>query len=179
MQIYYVTVETRATSRVTVAARSEAEARADALLIAGAGARCLDAVPASYTAEAQAHEALAHLLVQDWLPLNDQPATVLDWVERAVFGPDRAAINAKLALAGLRVLDNLDLTVGTAVPVLRRWFASTPWGGAGLRTALSRLPGARLEGPRYFQGVQSKTVRLPYDLLRPHLPADAGDEVAA
>lgn len=168
MQIYYVTVETRATSRVTVAARSEVEARADALMIAGSGARCIDAVPASYTVEAQAHEALAHLLAQEWLHLGDKPATVYDWLFKAASKHDgRDKINTKLALAGLRLMDNCDVVVASprTIPVLRRWFAATPWDEAGLFTALLTLPGARREGPRYFQGVQSRGVRLPCSVV--------------
>lgn len=176
MQIYYVTVETRATSRVTVAAKSEADARADAQMIAGPGGRCIDVVPASYTMEAQAHEALAHLLAQDWLALNNKAASIYDWLAHAADHPSkRDKINAKLAMAGLRMLANCDVVVGSprTIPALKRWFAATPWDEAGLFAALATLPGARREGPRYFQGVQSRVIRLPAAVVLPC------DEVAA
>lgn len=175
MQIYYVTVEKRETSRVTLAARNADEARVDALMIAGPGGRCLDVVPASYTAEAQAHEALAHLLVQEWLHLGDKPATVHDWLLKAAADhAGRDKINAKLAMAGLRVMDNCDVVVASprTLPVLKRWFAATPWDEAGLFAALLTLPGAKREGPRYFTSEDHRGVRLPAAVVF------AGEEVS-
>lgn len=164
MQLFYVTVETRSTCRITVAAKNELEASADAIMISGPGAKCLQVVQASYTVEAQAHEALAHLLVQNWLHLDDQPATIGDWLNAARREPaTRDKINAKLALAGLRLMDNADLIIASprTIPLLKRWFASTPWDEAALFAALLTLPGARREGPRYYAGAQSRGVRVP------------------
>ena len=169
MRVWYVTVEERQTRRLTVAAPDERAAREDAMSLSGRGCRCLDVVPASYTQEAQAAEALQHLRSQDWLDWNGQPQAVEDWLVRAHHPATREQANARLALAGLRVVDGGDVMLAspTAIPALRRWFASTPWDGAALFAALLRLPGVRRDGPRYFQGVQARTLRLPFGLVVP------------
>jgi len=169
MQVWYVTVEERQTRRLTVAAANAQAAREDALSLIGAGTRCLDVVPASYTCEAQAMDALQHLRAQDWLPWNGQGQAVEDWLIRAHDAATRDQANSRLALAGLRVVEGGDVMLAspTAIPVLRRWFASTPWDGVALFAALLRLPGVRRDGPRYFQGVQARTLRLPFDLVVP------------
>lgn len=116
----------------------------------------------------QAGKAIKHLLGRDYLSLNGKAASVEDWLRAAVRADDatRRTLNAKLALAGLRVSDGPAIVIGSAgsVPTLGHWFDGTEWQGPDLISTLRTLPEAVVR-VFSFAGINSKAVVLPCELV--------------
>ena len=167
MQVYHITIEERVRRTLTVAAVDAQQAHENAAILLKPNAKVIDITPCTYTLEASATDALAHLVSQDWLAWEGKDQCIADWLIRAQAPATRVAANAKLGLAGLRLVDDDGVIIASpgSVPALHRWFNRTPWQGGNLFATLLRLKGVSRVEPRSFCGVQSRGVKLPFGLL--------------
>jgi hypothetical protein len=171
MKPFAVTIEERRQRRVTVPAETPEQARAMVLATMPGFARVLSVVDLSapLVAAGEPAEALAHLAAIPFMSDGLGLTTLRDWVLRGQSAPQRAEVNARLALAGLRLGEGT-LSIGSpaSVPVLALWLRATPWAGQRLLTVLATLPGARRSNLT-FAGVRSRCVVLP---VRAFLPIE-------
>jgi hypothetical protein len=164
MRAFAVTYEEKRTRRVQVAAPSADLARAQMVALLHPGCRVVDVRAADEpdVAEGEAQRALTHLLDRPYLSHDGQTQLVADWLDRGTTPDLRDAVNGRLALAGLRLLSEASLAVGSpvSVPTLRLWFGNGPWAGSRLLAVLATVPGARRSNMS-FGGVRSRAVILP------------------
>lgn len=164
MRAFAVTYEEKRTRRVQVAAPSADAARAQMLALLHPGCRVVDVRAADDpdVAEGEAQRALTQLLDRPFLSHEGQPQLVADWLDRGTNADLRDAVNQRLAIAGLRLLPDLALAVGSpvSIPTLRLWFGTGPWAGSRLLAVLATAPGARRSNMS-FGGMRSRAVILP------------------
>lgn len=164
MRAFHVLITETRERRLQVAAQDLQSARAavQGLLTAGEAIKRIDQVGEAKASRAR--EALDHLLVCDFLTLDGVAASVGDWLRAAVAGDvdRRRALNARLAMAGLRVGDGPTVIIASAgsVPTLAMWFDRTDWQGPDLISTLRTLPDAVVR-VFSFAGINSKAVVLP------------------
>jgi hypothetical protein len=169
MQAFVVTVERRRVRHQLVVAASARAAHAAMLPLLGPRDRITGvrnrAEPMVDSAEPAL--ALAHLASCPFLA-HHGPQTVGDWLRRGGDASQRDAVNAGLALAGLRILgpgagfEGAMLAVGaaTSIPFLNEAFRTTPWAGPLLAGVLASLPGTR-RSVMSFAGIKARAVSLP------------------
>ena len=155
MQIFNLTITESRERRVRVAAHTAEQAMMAAKSVLKPGARLLDCRLWGERDRAASHRALTHLINHDFLPFGGDPSvtpTVLDWIERAASGDDPAA-NDRLALAGMRVVDDR-LLIGSpaSIATLAEWFRDTQWAGSELLSVLALFDDA-LRTNRTFAGL--------------------------
>lgn len=168
MKVFTVRIEQRRVRRRRIVAATEEEARRAAGLILRGSDRVLsatiDAGPLRECGDpAEARQALAHLMGCPFLELDGHPAKVRQWLDLVRFAPDRRELlNRTLALAGLRLREDMSLCVASpgSIPTMNEWFGRTKWPGAQLLTTLDAIPGsARLA--LTFAGLPARAVVLP------------------
>ena len=168
MRAFQVMISEVRERRVQVAANSLDQARAavQGLLRPGETIKRIDQL--GEARNGRAGEALAHLLGQAYLTLNGVTTTIEDWLTAAVKADDatRRSLNARMAMAGLRVTDGPQIVIGSAgsVPTLALWFQNTEWQGPDLISTLRTLPEAQTR-VFSFSGINSKAVVLPAALV--------------
>lgn len=173
MRAFTVYIENRTTRTARIAAVSEAQARAMAGVLLRGNDRVLRITdelaegPAA-VAPGLGAEALAHLRAKDYFDWQDRPQCVEDWLLRAVQPGMRDRVNPILALAGLRVMQDGSVAIGSpsSIPTLHGWFRTTPFDGAALMNVLGALPGARRAGLT-FAGCRSRVIVLPFAIVVP------------
>lgn len=168
MRAFQVTVTEIRERKVSVVAYdlNAAKHAVQAMLGAGESIKRVDQIGEARAG--QAHEAIKWLLGRDYLSLHGKAASVEDWL-RATVGANaetQRALNAKLALAGLRVTFGNEIVIGSAgsVPTLGQWFEATEWQGPDLISTLRTLPEAVVR-VFSFAGINSKAVVLPGELV--------------
>lgn len=174
MRVFHVIITETRERRVQVAVHDTQSARAavQGLLSAGETIKRIDQIGEARSG--MAREALDHLLGCDFLTLYGLAASVEGWLRAAVAADDatRRTLNARLAIAGLRVTDGPAIVIGSAgsVPTLAAWFDRTPWQGPDLISTLRTLPDAVVR-VFSFAGINSKAVMLPAGAVLDLTPA--------
>lgn len=166
MQLFTVRIETRRQRIQRIAATNAETARRLVAAMLPDGDRI-----AAVTCEGRgtpmppdldlARDVLQDIAARDFLDLDGQPACVQDWLLAA--GCGRAdELNPVLAVAGLRVLPEHRLAVGSAqsIPMLGEWCDNTRAAGPGLLALLSECYG-RQTASRTFAGVRSRCAIVP------------------
>lgn len=164
MRAFQVTITEIRERKVSVVSHDLNGAKHAVQAMLGAGESIKKAEQVGEARAGLAREAILHLLRQDYLTLNGKAALVEDWL-RATVGQDQArqrVLNARLALAGLRVTFENQIVIGSAgsVPTLGQWFEHTEWQGPDLISTLRTLPDAVVR-VFSFAGINSKAVVLP------------------
>lgn len=173
LAIYHVQVEERRIRRHRIAAPSAEAAERMVRQTLGRHDRIVTSAEVALTLDDEAAEqALAMIVNQPFVPLAGAPMTVRDWLRRAIGPTERAAANAVLASAGLRVYGGdpigegrytaHHLYIGSAatIPTLTLWCAGTRFAGSGLTAALRHLSGATLTNMTYA-GRRARSVCIP------------------
>lgn len=164
MRAFQVLVSVTRERKISLVARDLEQARLAVrdLLAAGETIKRVDQLGEARSG--RAGEALRHLLGCDYLDLHGLAASVEGWLRAAVAADDatRRVLNARLAMAGLRVTDGPNIVIGSAgsVPTLALWFQNTDWQGPDLISTLRTLPEAQTR-VFSFAGINSKAVILP------------------
>lgn len=173
MRAYTVFIESRTMRSARLAAPSEVAARAMAGVLLRGNDRLVRisddlADGVSARAPGMAADALARLRAQDFFDWQGQDQCVEDWLLRASDPARRDATNPVLALAGLRVMPDGRVAIGSpsSVPTLHGWFRTTPFDGSALMNVLGSLPGAQRSNLT-FAGCHSRAVILPFALVVP------------
>ena len=182
MRIWSVEVAQSRTRRIKVPAASPDLARAAVTGVLRQGDRVLSVTDTDTTGTADAddaRDALAHICARDFLPYASRAQCVEDWLIRGLDPEQRAAVNTALAFAGLRVVSDTTIAVGspTSIPALQAWCNGTHWHRTRFFELMGRIPGATRAGIT-FAGVRSRAIVLPIEAFG---LGDLGqaDEVAA
>ena len=171
MRAYTVFIESRSLRTARLAAPSEVAARAMAgVLLRGNDrlVRVSDDEQDAPRRPALAVEALERLRSRDFFDWQGQSQCVEDWLLRAAQPGQRDKVNGMLALAGLRLMPNGKVAIGSpsSVPTLHGWFRTTAFDGPALMNVLGSLPGAQRSNLT-FAGCHSRAVILPFALVVP------------
>lgn len=168
MRAFKVTISETRERRMEVAAQDMQQAKLAVQSLLGASETVKAVEQIGQARHGEAGAALAHLLGQDFLALDGAAASIGDWLAAAVAGSDetRRSLNARLAMAGLRVIDGPQIAVASAgsIPTLAMWFAGTEWQGPDLISTLRTAPEAQVR-VYSFAGINSKAVVLPAELV--------------
>lgn len=173
MRAFTVHIESRALRTARIAAPSEVAARAMAGVLLRGGDRVVrisDEMTdgAAPRAPGMAADALARLRAMSFFDWQGRDQCVEDWLIRAANPASRETSNAVLALAGLRIMPDGGVAIGSpsSVPTLHGWFRTTVFDGPALMNVLASLPGARRSNLT-FAGCHSRAVIVPFALVVP------------
>lgn len=173
MRAYTVTIEARNLRQVRIAATSEVAARATAGVLLRGSDRVVQVSDDMDTRGPEQTvlagiEALERLRMKPFFDWQGGSQVVEDWLIRATEPGLRDKANGLLALAGLRVMPDGRVAIGSpgSVPTLHGWFRATPYGGAQLMAVLGMLPGA-VRSNMTFSGCHSRAVILPFATVVP------------
>lgn len=149
MQIFTATVSRRVLRRVQLAAQDEAQAARMVRAVLRPGEK-LEGFNQGHGqdgfTEDDGREAVARILDRDWLPVSPsrEPMPVSFWVRAPRASVPGSEAYTSLAVAGLRVLPDGELAIGSAqsVPQIAEWMRGTRFAGPGLFQALRAIMGA-------------------------------------
>lgn len=171
MQVFTATITRRVSRRVQVAAQDETHAARMVRSVLRPGEK-LDGFNIGRELEGMleddGREALARILDRDWFPTStgSPPMPVSFWIGAPRVDTPGSEAYDKLAIAGLRVLPDGALAVGSAqsVPQLADWMRGTRFAGPGLIKSLRCIPGARPINLT-LAGQASRAIALPYHIV--------------